>query len=207
MCVRMPTMETISLIGVGGAGCITLGHLAGTLPSTYRLIGIDTDLQALACSQGLQALPIGQNLSSKVFCKWPPELSRRAALEEEKKIVEIIAGSGMVCTVASLGGGTGTGALPALIEMCKAYGILTVAVVSHPFFFEGRKRAATALDGLSEVESLADFTRWIPYDCLRAMVSPKTTVNGMYRFADEVIENCVKEIISAFCNGKTMSLT
>jgi len=173
----------ISITGVGGAGCRAVDQLAGNIPSDIKRACLDTDPDVLRQPPGAATLLIGEHTKPRPFHALPPDWSRMAAREDENRIARMVAGNALVIVIAGLGGGAGSGIAPALLEICKASGVLTVAVVSRPFTFEGRRRAATAMDALCAVEALADRTILVPCDRVRGMLAPGVGINGAFRDA------------------------
>ena len=159
-----------------------------------KFITANTDAQALETSNAPVKIQLGEKLTEGLGAGANPEVGRQAAIESEEEIRELLKDSHMVFITAGLGGGTGTGAAPVIARICKDLGALTVAVVSKPFSFEGRKRSRQAEEGLEALKNMADTAITIPNDRLRGIASKNATMIEMFRRADEVLLHSVKGI-------------
>jgi cell division protein FtsZ len=184
----------IKVIGVGGAGGNAINNMIDSELKGVRFIAANTDSQALDISKAPLKIQIGQKLTEGLGAGADPNIGRQAALETEENIKNALKGSHMVFITAGFGGGTGTGAAPVIAEICKEMNILTVAVVSKPFSFEGRKRMLLAQEGLENLRQFADTVITIPNDRLRGLASKNATMIDMLRRADEVLLHSVKGI-------------
>ena len=184
----------IKVIGVGGAGGNAINNMIASNLHGVRFICANTDSQALQVSQAEVRIQLGVQITEGLGAGANPQVGRDAALENAELIKEALADSHMVFITAGFGGGTGTGAAPVIARLCKEMGILTVAVVSRPFSFEGRKRAKQAEEGIMELKKAADTVITIPNDRLRGLASKNAKMVDMFRKADEILLHSVKGI-------------
>ena len=145
---NVPQSAVIKVVGVGGGGGNAVKHMIGGCVDGVEFICANTDAQALSDVSSRTVLQLGSGITKGLGAGANPEIGRQAALEDRDRIAEVLAGADMVFITAGMGGGTGTGAAPIVAEVAKELGILTVAVVTRPFKFEGKKRAAIADEGL-----------------------------------------------------------
>lgn len=184
----------LKVIGVGGAGGNAINNMIASKLMGVKFIAANTDSQALETSNAPIKIQLGEKLTEGLGAGANPETGRQAAVESEEAIRDALKDSHMVFITAGLGGGTGTGAAPIIAEICKDLGALTVAVVTKPFSFEGRKRARQADNGLEVLKEVADTAITIPNDRLRGVASKNATMLEMFRKADEVLLHSVKGI-------------
>jgi cell division protein FtsZ len=184
----------IKVIGVGGAGGNAINNMIRSGLHGVTFIAANTDAQALEISQADTRIQLGDGVTEGLGAGANPQIGREAALESAEELRAALSGSHMVFITAGLGGGTGTGATPVIAEICREMGALTVAVVSRPFSFEGRKRGLIAEQGLSELKQVVDTAITIPNDRLRALASKKATLMEMFLKADEILLHAVKGI-------------
>lgn len=184
----------IKVIGVGGAGGNAVNNMIEAGMDGVEFIVANTDSQALEKSYAEHRIQIGSNMTEGLGAGADPSVGREAALESAEEIREALAGSHMIFIAAGLGGGTGTGAAPVVAEICREMGVLTVAVVTKPFTFEGRKRMTTAEDGLEKLKYSVDTVITIPNDRIRSLAPKKASLIDMFMKADEVLLNSVKGI-------------
>ena len=144
----LPQSAVIKVIGVGGGGGNAVQHMVSTEVDGVEFICANTDSQALQNMLSRAVIQIGGELTKGLGAGANPEIGRQAAIEDRERIAEMISGADMVFITAGMGGGTGTGAAPIVAEVAKELGILTVAVVTKPFPFEGRKRMLIAEEGI-----------------------------------------------------------
>ncbi len=182
------------MIGVGGAGGNAINNMIRSGLQGVKFIAANTDAQALEISQADTRIQLGDTITEGLGAGANPQIGRDAALEAAEQIRKALADSHMVFITAGLGGGTGTGATPVIAEICREMGALTVAVVSRPFSFEGKKRALIAEQGLAELKQVVDTAITIPNDRLRALASKKATLMEMFMKADEILLHAVKGI-------------
>ena len=184
----------IKVIGVGGAGGNAINNMIASKLVGVKFISANTDAQALEISNAPVKVQLGEQLTEGLGAGANPEVGREAALESEEALRNALQDSHMVFITAGLGGGTGTGAVPVIADICKDLGALTVAVVTKPFSFEGRKRSRQADDGLVTLQEVVDTAITIPNDRLRGVASKNATMLEMFRKADEVLLHSVKGI-------------
>ncbi|WP_419664063.1 FtsZ: cell division protein FtsZ [Desulfosarcina variabilis str. Montpellier] len=184
----------IKVIGVGGAGGNAINNMIASNLQGVKFICANTDAQALDISQAESRIQLGAQITEGLGAGANPQVGRDAALENAEMIKEILADSHMVFITAGFGGGTGTGAAPVIARLCKEMGILTVAVVTRPFSFEGRKRAKQADEGILELRKSADTVITIPNDRLRGLASKNAKMVDMFKKADEILLHSVKGI-------------
>ncbi len=183
----------IKVIGVGGCGGNAVEHMIAKNVGGVEFICANTDMQALKKSQAKTVLQIGMGITKGLGAGAKPEIGREAALEDRDRIAEIIYGADMLFITAGMGGGTGTGAAPIVAEVAKEMGILTVAVVTKPFAFEG-KRGKVATDGLEELSKHVDSLIVIPNDKLMEVLGDDVTFTDAFKAANDVLHNAVSGI-------------
>ncbi len=184
----------IKVIGVGGAGGNAINNMIDSKLQGVKFIAANTDAQALEVSKASIKLQVGERLTEGLGAGANPQVGRDAARETETAIREALGDSHMVFITAGFGGGTGTGAAPVIAEICKDMGALTVAVVTKPFSFEGRKRMRQAEEGLEALKEMADTVITIPNDRLRGLASKNAKMVEMFKKADEILLHSVKGI-------------
>jgi cell division protein FtsZ len=184
----------IKVIGVGGAGGNAINNMIDSKLQGVKFIAANTDSQALEISKAPIKLQIGERLTEGLGAGADPQIGREAALENAEGIKNALIDSHMVFITAGFGGGTGTGAAPIIAEICKDIGALTVAVVSKPFSFEGKKRSRQAQEGIDLMKEHADTVITIPNDRLRGLASKNAKMIDMFRKADEILLHSVKGI-------------
>ena len=184
----------IKVIGVGGAGGNAINNMIDSKLQGVRFIAANTDAQALDISKAQDKIQIGEMLTEGLGAGANPQVGRDAAVENLDEIRAALDGSHMVFITAGFGGGTGTGAAPVIAQACKDLGALTVAVVSKPFSFEGRKRARQADEGINALKEVADTVITIPNDRLRGLASKNARMVDMFKKADEILLHSVKGI-------------
>jgi cell division protein FtsZ len=184
----------IKVIGVGGAGGNAINNMIASNLQGVKFIAANTDAQALEISQAPIRIQLGEGITEGLGAGANPQVGRDAALENEEDIREALANSHMVFITAGFGGGTGTGAAPVIAEICKDLGALTVAVVTRPFSFEGKKRSLQADSGIDALKQVVDTAITIPNDRLRGLASKKATLMEMFIKADEILLHSVKGI-------------
>jgi cell division protein FtsZ len=184
----------IKVIGVGGAGGNAINNMIESKLQGVRFISANTDAQALDVSRAETKIQLGTNLTEGLGAGANPEVGREAALENDSDIRSALEDSHMVFITAGFGGGTGTGAAPVIASICKEMGILTVAVVTRPFSFEGKKRMKQADQGIEELKKVTDTVITIPNDRLRGLASKNAKMLDMFKKADEILLHSVKGI-------------
>ncbi|MBU2622209.1 MAG: cell division protein FtsZ [Proteobacteria bacterium] len=184
----------IKVIGVGGAGGNAINNMIASNLVGVTFIAANTDSQALEKSMASVRIQLGEKLTQGLGAGAIPQIGREAALENEEAIRKALGESHMVFITAGFGGGTGTGAAPVIAKICKDIGALTVAVVTKPFSFEGKKRMKQAEEGINELKKYADTVITIPNDRLRGLASKNAKALEMFIKADEVLLHSVKGI-------------
>ena len=192
--VETDKQAVIKVIGVGGAGGNAVNNMIESNLQGVTFIVANTDVQALNASQAPVKLQIGEALTKGLGAGANADRGREAALENADAIRDALAGSNMVFITAGFGGGTGTGAAPVIANICKEMEILTVAVVTKPFSFEGKKRTRCAESGIEMLRDTADTVITIPNDRLRGLALKNAKLIDMFKKADEVLLNSVKGI-------------
>jgi cell division protein FtsZ len=184
----------IKVIGVGGAGGNAVNNMIDAKLKGVKFIVANTDVQALDASKAEVKIQIGKQLTEGLGAGADPSKGREAAQESYDEIKEALSDSHMVFITAGFGGGTGTGAAPIIAEICKDLGILTVAVASKPFSFEGKKREKQAIEGLEKLHGITDTVITIPNDRLRSIAPKGARMVDMFIKADEILHHSVKGI-------------
>jgi len=184
----------IKVIGVGGAGGNAINNMIASNLNGVKFICANTDAQALDVSRAEVRIQLGERLTEGLGAGANPEIGREAAIENADAIRASLEDSHMVFITAGFGGGTGTGAAPIIAEICKEIGALTVAVVTKPFSFEGKKRTRQAVDGIEALKGVADTVITIPNDRLRGLASKNAKMLDMFKKADEILLHSVKGI-------------
>ena len=184
----------IKVIGVGGAGGNAINNMIAGKLQGVKFICANTDAQALEVSKAEIKLQLGEKLTEGLGAGANPNIGRDAALENRDAIRKSLENSHMVFITAGFGGGTGTGAAPVIADICKEIGALTVAVVTKPFSFEGKKRTRQAEEGIETLKQVADTVITIPNDRLRALASKNAKMIEMFKKADEILLHSVKGI-------------
>jgi cell division protein FtsZ len=184
----------IKVIGVGGAGGNAVNNMIESNLHGVKFIAANTDAQALEISKAQVKIQMGEQLTEGLGAGANPDTGREAAVETTEAIRAALQDSHMVFITAGLGGGTGTGAAPVIAEICKEMGALTVAVVTKPFSFEGKKRTKLAEEGLEAIKEVADTVITIPNDRLRGLASKNARAVDMFKKADEILLHSVKGI-------------
>jgi cell division protein FtsZ len=184
----------IKVVGVGGGGGNAVRHMLNSDIEGVEFICANTDAQALTDMDARQIIQLGGNITKGLGAGANPEVGRQSALEDRDRIAEAIKGADMVFITAGMGGGTGTGAAPIVAEVARELGILTVAVVTKPFMFEGGKRMSVAESGLKELEESVDSLITIPNEKLLAVMGKKTSLLDAFAAANDVLLGAVQGI-------------
>lgn len=184
----------IKVVGVGGGGGNAVRHMLNSDIEGVEFICANTDAQALTDLDARQIIQLGGNITKGLGAGANPEVGRQSALEDRDRIAEALNGSDMVFITAGMGGGTGTGAAPIVAEVAREMGILTVAVVTKPFQFEGGKRMSVAESGLKELEETVDSLITIPNEKLLAVMGKKTSLLDAFAAANDVLLGAVQGI-------------
>jgi cell division protein FtsZ len=189
----MPIGAKIKVIGVGGGGGNAVNRMISAKVEGVEFIAANTDVQALQLSSAPVKLQLGVKLTSGLGAGANPDVGRRAALEDSEKIIEALEGADMVFVTAGMGGGTGTGAAPVIASLASEMGALTVAVVTRPFGFEGKRRMAQAERGMQELLDAVDTMIVIPNEKLLAVAQDAGFFES-FRIADDVLRQGVQGI-------------
>jgi cell division protein FtsZ len=184
----------IKVIGVGGGGSNAVNRMIRAKVEGVEFIAANTDLQALKLSQAPVKLQLGAKLTKGLGAGANPEVGRKAALEDTEKIIEGLEGSDMIFITAGLGGGTGSGAAPVVASLASELGALTVAVVTKPFAFEGKRRMLQAEHALTELVGCVDTVIVIPNERLMDTVERGTSFFEAFRIADDILRQAVQGI-------------
>jgi cell division protein FtsZ len=190
---EIPRGAKIKVIGVGGGGGNAVNRMISARVEGVEFIAANTDRQALQLSQAPVKLQLGTKLTSGLGAGANPDIGRRAALEDSEKIIEALEGADMVFVTAGLGGGTGTGAAPVIASLASEMGALTVAVITRPFGFEGKRRMAQAERGMQELLESVDTMIVIPNEKLLAVARDAGFFES-FRIADDVLRQGVQGI-------------
>jgi cell division protein FtsZ len=188
------TGARIKVIGVGGGGGNAVNRMIDAGIEGIEFVVANTDLQALKRSRAPVKIQLGGRLTKGLGAGADPEVGRQAALEDTDKIIEVLEGSDMVFVTTGLGGGTGTGGAPIVASLATELGALTVAVVTKPFHFEGRRRLQQAEQGLSELHESVDTVITIPNERLFGAVPQGASFADAFKAADEVLRQAVQGI-------------
>jgi len=184
----------IKVIGVGGGGCNAVNRMIRAKVEGVEFIAANTDLQALKLSQAPVKLQLGGKLTKGLGAGANPEVGRKAALEDTDKIIEALEGADMIFLTTGLGGGTGSGGAPVVASLASELGALTVAVVTKPFAFEGKRRMLQAEQALSELVGCVDTVIVIPNERLMETVEAGTSFFEAFRIADDILRQAVQGI-------------
>ncbi len=191
---KIETFARIKVIGVGGSGGNAIDRMMVNGIRGVEFVAINTDAQALHSSQADHKIHIGKTITRGLGAGMNPDIGRAAAEESKDEILELIKNADMVFITCGLGGGTGTGAAPVVAELAKKTGILTVAVTTKPFAFEGAKRREIAEKGLEALRSHVDTIIMIPNDRILQIIDKKTSLLDAFKTVDEVLRQGVAGI-------------
>jgi len=184
----------IKVIGVGGAGGNAVNNMISANLKGIEFIAINTDAQVLSTSLANRSIRIGENVTRGLGAGSDPSKGRDSALESRDQIADAICGADMVFITAGMGGGTGTGAAPVIAEIARDLGALTVAVVTKPFFYEGRKRAMNAEKGIQELRQHVDTSIVIPNDRISLVVEKGTPLLKSFSIANDILRQAIQGI-------------
>lgn len=191
---EVETFARIKVIGIGGSGKNALNHMVNSKVKGVDFIAINTDAQDLHHSLARKKIHIGKNLTKGLGAGMNPEIGKRAAEETKEEIQEAIKGADMVFIAGGEGGGTCTGAAPVVAKTAKELAVLTIAVVTRPFSFEGQQRMRLAETGLEELKKSVDAIIIIPNDKLMGAISKETTAKQAFMMCDEILKQAVEGI-------------
>jgi cell division protein FtsZ len=184
----------IKVIGVGGAGGNAINNMIASNLQGVEFVAVNTDLQVLETSLATIKVQIGKDLTRGLGAGSDPQIGREAAIEDRNTIIEVLEGADMVFVTAGMGGGTGTGAGPVIAGIAKELGALTVAVITKPFFYEGKKRILNAEEGIKEMKKYVDTFIVIPNDKIALVVEKGTPLLKSFAVANEVLKMAVQSI-------------
>ena len=184
----------IKVVGVGGGGSNAVNRMVAAGLDGVEFIVANTDLQALTLNPAPNKLQIGAKLTKGLGAGADPNVGRQAALEDTDKLIEALDGADMVFVTTGLGGGTGTGAAPVIASLASELGALTIAVVTKPFRFEGKKRAIQAERGLEELRECVDTVITIPNERLLSTIARNTSLTDAFASADDVLRQAIQGI-------------
>ncbi len=185
---------SIKVVGVGGAGSNAVNRMISAGLRGVEFIAINTDIQALTLSQAERKIHIGAKLTRGLGAGGNPEIGRQAAEESKDDLLDALEGADMVFVTAGMGGGTGTGGAPVVARLARELGALVIGVVTKPFSFEGRRRAATAEEGIRTLKEQVNTLITIPNDRLLQIIDRKVTLIEAFRVADDVLRQGVQGI-------------
>lgn len=191
---NVPQNAVIKVVGVGGGGGNAVKHMIASEVEGVDFICANTDAQALTDVEASTVLQLGGAITKGLGAGANPEVGRQAALDDRDRIAESLSGADMVFITAGMGGGTGTGAAPVVAEIAKDLGILTVAVVTRPFSFEGKKRALIAENGMKELQQHVDSLITIPNEKLLAVLGKSASLLEAFKTANDVLLGAVQGI-------------
>ena len=191
---NIPQSAVIKVIGVGGGGGNAVHHMISNQVEGVEFICANTDAQALDNLKAKTILQMGSNITKGLGAGANPDVGRQAALEDRDEIAEILSGADMVFITAGMGGGTGTGAAPIVAEVAREMGILTVAIVTRPFPFEGKKRSSIAEQGIQELSESVDSLITIPNEKLLDVLGKEASLLEAFKAANDVLLGAVKGI-------------
>jgi len=191
---NVPQSAVIKVFGVGGGGGNAVKHMIASEVEGVEFVCANTDAQALRDIGNGTVLQLGSGLTKGLGAGANPNIGRDAALEDRDRIAEVINGADMVFITAGMGGGTGTGAAPVVAEVAREMGILTVAVVTKPFSFEGKKRTGIAEQGIKELQENVDSLITIPNEKLQAVMGSDMTLLEAFKAANDVLLGAVQGI-------------
>ena len=191
---KLAPNAVIKVIGVGGGGGNAVAHMVGSHVDGVDFVCANTDAQALKISGAKICLQLGGTVTKGLGAGANPEVGRQAALEDRERIVETLRGADMVFITAGMGGGTGTGAAPVVAQLAKEMGVLTVAIVTKPFPFEGRKRMQVALKGIEDLSQHVDSLITVPNEKLLTVLGRDVTLLSAFKAANDVLLGAVQGI-------------
>ena len=196
----------IKVIGVGGGGGNAVHHMINSEVDGVEFICANTDAQALNSLKTKTILQLGSNITKGLGAGANPEIGRQAAIEDRDEIADVLSGADMVFITAGMGGGTGTGATPIVAEVAKEMGILTVAVVTRPFPFEGKKRSSIAEKGIAELSEHVDSLITIPNEKLLDVLGKEASLLEAFKAANNVLLGAVKGIADLIMHPGTINV-
>ena len=191
---RGMSLTSIKVIGVGGGGSNAVNRMIASGLQHVDFVAVNTDLQALQNSRSPLKVPIGSKLTQGLGAGGVPDVGAKAAMEDKEALENVVRGADMVFITAGMGGGTGTGAAPVLAQITRELDVLTVAVVTKPFDFEGRRKLEIAEEGIAKLREAVDTLIVIPNQYLLKIVEKKTPIREAFMLADDVLRQGVQGI-------------
>ena len=191
---KLAPNAVIKVIGVGGGGGNAVAHMLNANIEGVEFVVANTDAQAMKSCGSRTHLQLGGNVTKGLGAGANPEVGRQAALEDRERIEEMLEGADMVFITAGMGGGTGTGAAPVVAQLAKEKGILTVAVVTKPFPFEGRRRMQVAMKGIEDLSQHVDSLITVPNEKLLSVLGREVTLLNAFKAANDVLQGAVQGI-------------
>ncbi len=191
---KLAPNAVIKVIGVGGGGGNAVAHMLNSNIEGVEFVVANTDAQAMTSCGSRTHLQLGGNVTKGLGAGANPEVGRQAALEDRERIEAMLEGADMVFITAGMGGGTGTGAAPVVAQLAKEKGILTVAVVTKPFPFEGRRRMQVALKGIEDLSQHVDSLITVPNEKLLSVLGRDVTLLNAFKAANDVLQGAVQGI-------------
>ncbi len=199
-------IAVIKVIGVGGGGNNAINSMIDSNLTSAEFISVNTDKQVLLLSKADKRIQIGAGLTKGLGAGANPEIGERAAEENKDELTELIKGTDLLFIAAGMGGGTGTGAAPVIARIAKEMGVLTVAVVTKPFSFEGRKREENAKNGIINLRKYVDTLVVIPNDKLLQVLPGSTPFGDAFKVADDVLKQGISGIVNLIATPALINL-
>ncbi len=190
----------IKIIGVGGAGGNAISRMSGDFPRSIDLIAVNTDIQDLNYCKVKKKVHIGKDITRGLGTGMNPEIGRQSVEESRSEVIAFLKGADMVFLTAGFGGGTGTGALPVIAELARELGILTIAIITKPFGFEGAQRNQIAQEGIMKIRDRVDTLITIPNDRIFSLINKDTSLVKAFEKIDEILNNSVKGVAEIIMN-------
>lgn len=203
---EIQSFARIKVIGVGGSGKGAINHMISSNLKGIDFIAMNTDTQDLHNCLASKKIHLGKNLTKGLGAGMDPEIGKKSAEETKEEIQDAVKGADIVFIACGMGGGTATGAAPIIARAAKEEGILTVAIVTKPFFFEGQRRASIAEGGLVELEKEVDALIAIPNDRLLSVIDRNMSVKDAFKMVDEVLKQAVDGIADIIKTAGTINL-
>ena len=203
---EIQSFAKIKVIGVGGSGKGAINHMISSNLKGIDFIAMNTNTQDLHNCLASKKIHLGKNLTKGLGAGMEPEIGRRSAEETKEEIQDVIKGADIIFIACGMGGGTATGAAPVIAKAAKEEGILTVAIVTKPFFFEGQKRTNIAESGIIDLEKEVDALIVVPNDRLLSVIDKNTPVKDAFKMVDEVLKQAVDGIADIIKTAGTINL-
>lgn len=203
---RSAPREQIKIVGVGGGGNNALDHIIRNGITDVSFLGVNTDFRCLENCLASEKIILGEKLTKGLGAGARPEVGTQAAMESRDKIRESLKDCDMVYLAAGMGGGTGTGAMPVIAQIAKELDILTVAVVTRPFTFEGKKRKQYADEGIEKLQAIVDALLVVPNDRLLELSERTTSLSEAFAMADDILRQAVKGVTDLVTRAGTINV-